>query len=334
MKDFSKIMQPAKRGSVFSLYDEGYIVWCGTMTRGDDGLYYLYFSFWPRNKGFDAWVTHSKIGYATSESPLGPFKYGGIILTGAGGDEWDRDCVHNPSVIKHDGKYYLYYMGNHGNGEFWNNRNNQRVGVAWSNSPKGPFNRFDKPLIDVTPGSHDSVVTSNPSVAVAPDGKFYMIYKAVGDKFPMPYAGPVVCAMAVADSPLGPFTKMPNPIMVNPEASWSVEDPYIWHGGDKFYALVKDYHGYFTGSEKGGCVALFESDNAIDWRPAEHAFAFGRQIEWEDGEVQLLRNMERPQLYLDENGKPRVLMCACCDQQNEAMDESFNVQIGLNPEEE
>ena len=50
--DFSKRIGKLNPDAIFEM--EGYFVWCGTMTRGDDGLYYLYFSFWKKELGFDA----------------------------------------------------------------------------------------------------------------------------------------------------------------------------------------------------------------------------------------------------------------------------------------
>lgn len=324
--DFSKRMKPVLHHSVFRLTD--FVVWCGTMVKDDDGLYYLYFSFWPKNKGHDAWVTHSQIGYATSKEPLGPFEYQGIALSGSGGDGWDRDCVHNPAAIKVDGMYYIYYMGNFGDGSYWSHRNNQRIGVAFSNNPKGPFKRLDKPVIDITPGKHDALMTSNPCVTIGPDKRLYMIYKAVSDKGVLPKGGAVVCAIAIAENPLGPFIKEENPIMTNPTNDWSVEDPCIWYEGGSFYSLVKDFQGYFTNGKKSS-VALFESKNGIDWQPSENCFVFNTELLWEDGMVEPLRNMERPQLFFDENAKPIVLLCACCKMESLDKTDTFNVQIGI-----
>ena len=213
--NFKERMCKVREDSKFAL--DGYFVWCGTMTKGEDGTYYLYFSFWKKSLGFDAWVTSSKVGYATSKDPFGKFEFCGLAFDGANTENaWDRDCVHNPSVIKHNGKYYMYYMGNYGNGEYWDHRNHQRVGVAVADDPRGPWKRFDTPVIDVSPSGHDSLMTSNPSVTPAPDGKFYMIYKAVENNGKLPKGGAVVCGIAVADDPLGPFTKSDKPIMVNP----------------------------------------------------------------------------------------------------------------------
>lgn len=324
--NFNELMLPVPRTAVFKM--EGYHVWCGSVTIDDDGIYYLFFSRWPHKLGHNAWVTNSEVCYATSDNPLGPFSFKGITLRGSYGETWDADCIHNPTVIRIKGKYYLYYMGNKGNGEYWNHRNNQRIGVAVAMHPTGPWKRFDKPLIDVTPGSFDHLLTNNPTVAEAPDGRIIMVYKGVGDGI-LPKGGPVVCGVAIAENPLGPFVKQQSPIMVNPENYWSVEDPYIWYHRDRFYALVKDFQGFFTKQGKN-TVALFESKEGIDWLPSENPFAFSRIIKWEDGVVQEVDALERPQLLLV-NGEPKVLYCAVAEDSNREI--SYNIHIPLKDEE-
>lgn len=323
--NFAEHMLPVDRRSVFRL--EGYEVWCGSMLQGEDGRYYLYFSFWPSGKGHDAWVTHSQVGFAVADQPEGPYHYGGIALAGAGGDAWDRDVIHNPTVLAWEGRYYLYYMGNYGNGEYWDHRNHQRVGVAWADRPEGPWYRMDRPLIDTTPGTHDALLTSNPTVTRAENGQWYMVYKAVSDAGEMPKGGAVVCGVAVAGGPLGPFVKHERPVMCNPENPWSVEDPFIWFQDGMFYALVKDFQGYFSKGEKGS-VALFVSADGMDWQPdAEHPLAFRLRIAWADGMVQPVARLERPQLWLEE-GKPRMLFCACMEDAQTRP--SYNVHIPLH----
>ena len=100
--------------------------------------------------------------------------------------------------------------------------------------------------------------------------------------------------------------------MVNPENNWSVEDPFIWYGGDRYYALVKDFQGYFTrsgGSTQRGAVALFESKDGVDWQPSEYPLAFERKLYYPDRTLDVA-NLERPQLYF-EGEVPRLLICAC-----------------------
>ena len=326
--DFQNRIGKLKRDAIFKL--DGYYVWCGTMTCADDGLYYLYFSFWEEALGFNAWVTNSKIGYAVGSDPFGRFEYRGIALDARGGGFWDGDCVHNPAVIKHGGKYYLYYMGNYGCGEYWDNRNHQRIGVAVADNPAGPWKRFDTPLIDTSPGGHDSLMTSNPSVAVTDDGKFVMIYKAVENNGKLPKGGAVVCGIATSDSPTGPFIKSPYPVMVNPENEWSVEDAFIWFEGGRFYSLAKDFHGYFTGAGENH-IALFESDDALDWKLSEGRIGYLRGLATEDGDKIELHYMERPQIYL-KDGKPFALLCACMTEADFANSRrsSFNVRLKLD----
>lgn len=321
--DFASWMRPVPRGATFAM--EGYHVWCGTVLRGPEGRYHLLFSRWPKAQGHNGWVTHSEIGYASADDPLGPFRFEGLALAGAGGDAWDRDVTHNPTMLEHEGKYYLYYIGNYGNGEYWDHRNRQRIGLATADHPSGPWRRFDRPLVDVSPGSWDTYIASNPTVTRGPDGRFYMIYKGVGPG-PLPKGGAVVCGVAVADGPEGPFRKLAGPIMVNPENDWSVEDPYVWCQDGRFYALVKDFQGYFTKIGESS-VALFESGDGLDWRPSACPLAFKREIRWEDGSATKVDALERPQLLFGEDGRPAVLYCAVGE--DPLRETSYNVAIPL-----
>jgi hypothetical protein len=321
--DFQQLMQPVPRTAMFEM--EGYHVWCSTVVQTPDGQCHMLFSRWKQELGHHAWVTHSEVGYATADHPMGPFTFQHVVLAGSGGDRWDADVIHNPVMIEADGKFYLYYMGNYGNGEYWNHRNHQRIGVAEADHPAGPWTRFDEPILNVTPGSWDHYVVNNATVARMPDGQVIMVYKGVGDG-PLPKGGAVVCGVAIADHPLGPFRKTAGPIMVNPENDWSVEDPYIWYQKDRFYALVKDFQGFFTQLGESS-VALFESSDGIDWQPAARPFAFKREIHWEDGEIQQVDALERPQLLLNSAGIPIALYCAVGV--GDERDYSYNVHIPL-----
>jgi hypothetical protein len=317
---------PAERRSLFSMDD--WLVWCGTATVTADGVSHLLFSRWPRACGHNGWVTHSQIAYATAHDPLGPYTFRHVALAGAGGDSWDADVTHNPTMIEHEGRYYLFYMGNRGNGEYWNNRNQQRVGVAVADHPAGPWKRFDKPALDISPGRFDGKLTSNPTVTRGPDGRFCMIYKAVAPTGVAPKFGAVVCGVAFADHPLGPWVKEPNPIMVNPENEWSVEDPFVWSQDGKYYCIVKDFQGYFARSETNVLV-LFESNDGIDWKPTADPLLLTREIRWADGTTQRLDALERPQVLL-RNGKPAAMLFAIAfDAKRE---QSAVLQLALAPE--
>ena len=143
-------------------------------------------------RGHHGWVTHSEIAHAVSDQLTGPYIFKNVVLAARGNQFWDGDCTHNPHVIEHQGKYYLYHMGNRGSGywgktpadrmpsmkdkEWWINRNNQRVGLAIADDLNGKWQRFDKPLVDAENGRW---MTSTPTVTLRTDGTFLMVYKYV-----------------------------------------------------------------------------------------------------------------------------------------------------------
>lgn len=322
MIDFSTKLMPTPRTAKFAMDD--YHVWCGTMVKDKD-KYHLFFSMWEKKYGHNGWVTHSKVGRAISDDLFGTFEYQGIALEG-NGHGFDAEVIHCAVILPYEDKYYMYYMCNYGNGEYWNHRNNQRIGFAVAESPEGEWKRFDKPVIDVSIGEWDHLMVSNPTVTVGRDGKIFMMYKGVGNG-KMPVGGSVVCGIAVADSPTGKFVKTNKPIMVNPENNWSVEDPFIWYdkNDDLYYALVKDFQGYFSGAGSS-CTALFVSDDGYDWKTAENPFAFGKTITWDDGTITEVNRLERPQIYF-ENGKPVALLCAVGE--DKELEKTYNVRIKL-----
>jgi len=327
--DFHAMIQPVPATAKFS--DSDYYIWCGTMVKGDDGKYHVFYSRWPRALGHAAWVTHSEVAHAVGDSPLGPFKHKEVALPARGKKFWDGCDTHNPTIHKFGSKYYLYYTGNTGDGVAmktlnWTHRNNQRVGVAVADSPDGPWKRLDKPLIDVSADSSapDALITTNPSVTRRPDGGYLMVYKCAAKKAAAPAYGPVVHMVAISDSPTGPFKKHPKPIFTKEGEHFPAEDPYIWHSGDRYWAIVKDMRGVFTG--KGKSTALFESADGFDWKLSVHPLVATTEIAWADGRKQKLNSLERPQLFF-ENGKPVVLMFACDEDSRRV--HSFNIQIPL-----
>lgn len=324
--DFQKLIQPVPRSAVFSLRD--YFVWCGTLTRSDDGLYHLFYSRWKKEYGFNAWVSHSEIAHAIAKSPLGPFKHQDVMLPPRGEKYWDGLCTHNPTVQRFGKKYYLYYMGNTGDarvekGLNWTHRNNQRIGVAVADDPNGPWQRFDAPLIDTTPGFYDALCCANPSVTERPEGGYLMVYKAVSNRDPLPFGGPVTHVAAIADGPMGPFKKQSAPVFHKEGAKFAAEDPFIWTQKGQYFALVKDMGGFFTSA--GRSLALFESKNGLNWDLSSNPLVSKTEFQWEDGIIEDLHALERPQLWI-ENGILKVFLCAA---QTKDQKSTFNVQIPL-----
>lgn len=308
--------------------DKDFFIWGASMVFGPEGKCHLYYSRWPKAKGFEAWVTHSEIAHAVSDKPTGPYRHVDVALPMRGKDKWDGLCTHNPTVHAFGGKYYLYYMGNTGDGKNttglnWIHRNNQRIGVALADHPNGPWKRFDHPLIDidVDDQAHDALLTSNPSISRRPDGTYLLVYKCVGKRERLPFGGPVVHMVATSQSPTGPFKKHPDPVFTATGDSFPAEDPYIWAQDGRCWAIIKDMRGAFT--KKKNTLALFESTSGIDWKLARHPLVTTPKVNWQKQGVERLERLERPQLWLD-NGLPAVLFCAAKDGNH-----TFNVHIPL-----
>ncbi|WP_273444745.1 glycoside hydrolase family protein [Neolewinella agarilytica] len=315
-------------------------IWGGSVVKDDAGIYHMYYSRWPRRLGW-AWVTDSEIAHATAPTAFGPFTFQDVTLPRRGADYWDGWCTHNPTVRRYNGKYYLYYMGNTGDQRVtsipgaenpnahlnWSHRNLQRIGVAVADNPNGPWERFDEPLIDVSPDSNaiDALMTSNPSITQLIDGSYLLIYKGVAQKKRMPFGGPVAHGVAVSNSPTGPFYKQAGVEVFTIEGDdFPAEDPFIWHHRGAYRAIVKDMRGIFT--EAGRSLALFNSDDGLDWTLSEKPLLSDTQIFWEDGSITDVDHLERPQLYV-ENGEPLMLVCAADTLDGNGVRQSFNVQI-------
>jgi hypothetical protein len=136
--DLHSLVQPVPLSAKFA-NDSSYI-WGASLVKSEtDGKYHLFYSRWPRSLGMQAWVTHSEIAHAVSDSPFGTYRFSDVALAPRGRLFWDGAVTHNPTVHFFEGKYYLYYMGTTGDpsvaDQYWEHRNNQRIGVAEAESP-------------------------------------------------------------------------------------------------------------------------------------------------------------------------------------------------------
>jgi predicted GH43/DUF377 family glycosyl hydrolase len=333
--DLFRMVQPVPHTHKF--IDPGYYVWCGSVTKGDDGKFYMLYSRWPLTDGFESWPVTSEIAVAVADHPGGPFKHVKVALPARGTTFWDGSATHNPAVVKHNGKYYLFYMGTSHDGpikkhesytdNWWRYRNTQRIGVAVADKPDGEWNRFDKPVLDVgtDPDAPDGLMVSNPAAAFDDKGRVILLYKQV-NKTEELRGGKVRFGVAFADSPFGPFKKHPDPVFEANDGDnhWMVaEDPFVWFQKGTYLAIVRDVIGKFTGDE--GAWALMISKNGTDWQPARHPKVIGSTFYWEGG-VAGVSKLERPCLYL-EDGVPKYLYGATRADKQQTL--SFNVAVPL-----
>jgi alpha-L-fucosidase 2 len=318
--DLSSMVQPLPVQNKF--IDSNYNIWCGSVIRAKNGNYYMFYSRWPKSTGHEGWITHSEIALARSEKPEGPYEHVKVIFKPRGSNYWDGVCTHNPAVIEHKGKYYLYYMGTTGpavvkslppySREWYTYRNKQRIGVAVADHPEGEWKRSNKPVLDAGKDStaHDAMLVSNPAVTVEPSGRVIMMYKQV-EKNGTYRGGNVRMGVAFSRSMTGPFVKHPTPIFEeNAEADkrvWMLaEDPFIWNYKGVNYALVRDAAGRFTGIE--GAIAMFRSEDGYNWSPTRYPMVIPRDIYDEEGR-KLDDRLERPWLLMNK-GVPFYLFGA------------------------
>ncbi len=319
--DFPYALGPARIALSFS----DYYSWDSSVIEVD-GRYHLFTSRWPYSPKllFGAnWLFNSEIIHSVSDSPLGPYHFQNVVLPRRGRQYFDGMNTHNACIKSYGGKYYLYYMGCTYGGpgldeehdvsdqyflETWNRK---RIGLAVADSIDGPFIRQDKPLLEPRDCSHwDCTITTNPTVAILPDGQTYMIYKSR-----TACNMPLQLGVAYAKRPEGPFTRLTEePLFQRPDGTpYGMEDPYFWYDAKrkKFCLIAKDdAHGgpSITGYWGGGFYA--ESDDAIHFSLPEHPLIYTRDIVWEDGHRSTQGNLERPTVLFGKEGNPAYLFFA------------------------
>lgn len=297
---------------------EGYWVWGSSVVKSPDGKYHMYVSRFPKTLPFHpGWMVASEIVHAVADNPTGPFKFSDIALPARGAEYWDGRSTHNPRILFYNNKYYLIYMGStHPFSEPTYDeltldskwcpvaRSNKRIGLAVSDSPYGPWERYDQPILDVKPNTFYSYLISNPTPVIRKDGTVVIMFKGrsyVGnDKYSRMHFG-----IATAPNIEGPYK-----VLNNDKPVWDInvlgegEDPFIWEDENGFHVLFKDQKGKITGETGAGVLA--HSKDLINWNLDEHPKAYSRNIVWNDGSQSKQGQLERPFIMFDEKGKP------CC----------------------
>lgn len=287
---------------------EGYYNWGASIYKDEQGVYHMFYSRWEYSLNFTGWLTNSEIARATSKKPSGPWIYQETVLKGRGEGHWDAITAHNPKIKYFEGKFYLYYIStNNGNKTIseaelvetaqtgynhpnWKPlRTNQRTGVAVSNSIYGPWERLDKPLIE--PSGPITTLTVNPAIDRGIDGNYYLIVK--GDK-PNDTNFVRNQAIAISDSPTGPFVMQEKPVI----DYMDTEDMSLWFdvARERFYGV---FHAHTY-------IGLITSKDGINWGKAKHHVLMEKKIRLKDGSTIEPDRMERPYIFT-ENGKPITL---------------------------
>jgi hypothetical protein len=294
------------------LVDPGYRIWGMAVIKWSDGKYHGYYARWPEHLGHNAWLTDCEIAHAVADKPEGPFEFVNVVLKSRNSDGWDVINSHNPAICIADGRICLYYISNDLKGKFdnmnilsdeerkehWNTfRNSQRIGVAISKHPEGPFNRADKPVVEPDDKLFKNIAV-NPAVTYV-DGKFVMIIK--GDEVGR-NGWYRIQLVGHSFKPEGPFKFQDKPVYDKVET----EDAGIWYDNqnEKFY-MTCHVMGQLD-------LALFSSPDGYDWKIHDNLFS-KKEIKLNDGTIWKPDRMERPFILTDENGRPTCLYVAISD---------------------
>jgi hypothetical protein len=152
------------------------------------------------------------IAYATSKDGFDWVEQGVAVGRAAKGQYGDRSLA-TPDILVYKGKYYLYFQTYTGKFEPGTG-DHCDVSMAWSDSPDGPWQRIDRPVIELgAPDEWDSKAIHDPHLLVY-KGQLWMYYK--GEPMRMSSFETISRAqgVAVASSPEGPFVKSPlNPLL-------------------------------------------------------------------------------------------------------------------------
>ena len=302
---YKPVLKPFIEDNHFT--DSLWFNWGGSIIQGEDQRYYLFYSRWPRQYGFLAWLTHSEIAVASSDHPSGPWHYEYTALEGRRGEFWDAVTAHNPKIKKFGDSYYLYYISTQSTlseeellatakggyqHEHWSGlRNNQRTGVAVSDELRGPWKRSEKPMLEPVIPLH--TLTVNPAVTVMPDGRYLLMIK--GDKFPEK-GSPRIQAIGIGSSPSGPFEILPQPAI----ADFDTEDASLWYDKQR-----QRYYACFHAHTHFGMITSLDG---MTWTKARHYLFAPKGFESKSGQIFSAERMERPSVFTDDQGMPLVFI--------------------------
>jgi hypothetical protein len=326
---------------------DDYWVWGGRPIKDENGVFHLFAARWPKKHNMHpGWLFHSEIVRAESKTLEGPYEFKEVVFEKRDRQYFDAMSTHNPTIHHHDGKYYLYYIGvnyskdeelevlnrdpEHGDPIYREVWCRKRAAVAVANSPYGPWQRPDEPLLEPRPNEWDETVISNPALCILESGETYLIYKSTD--MSNPGGGPFFLGGAKAPSPTGPFERVSNdPLFRWPkEENKHVEDPFIWHDGKHFHAVMKDMTGALCGEAQAGVHA--SSEDFLHWKMDENKVAYSRQVKTDDGQILTMGHLERPQCYF-EDGKLTHIFFGTADGANgfEHAHSTWNMPVSFCP---
>jgi hypothetical protein len=235
----------------------------------ENGKFYVWYSkSTGKTDGFGGDIENDKvfpwdrcdIWYATSEDGITWKEEGLAVPRGIKGSYDDRS-VFTVEVMKNDGMYYLCYQTIKSP---YDVRTKNEVGLAWSNSPNGPWEKSAKPILKPAnngvwkgteqnrfmvekKGDFDSHKVHDPCI-IPFKGKFHLYYKGEQMGEEILFGGRQIRhGVAIADNPKGPYVK------------------------SKYNPISNSGHEVVVWKTQGGIASLITTDgperNTFQWSP-------------------------------------------------------------------
>ena len=277
-------------------YEEGVVRRDPSAVIQVDSTYFVWYSkSTGTTQGFAGDIENEKvfpwdrcdIWYATSQDGW-TWKEEGVAVERGPKGAYDDRSVFTTEILAHDGKYYLTYQTVKSP---YNVRVKNQVGLAWAESPHGPWTKSKEPILSpadngiwkgdednrhlvLKKGDFDSHKVHDPCLLFFKN-QFYLYYKGEQMGEEITFGGRQIRhGVAIADNPLGPYVKSPyNPI------SNSGHEICVWHYDGGIASLITT-----DGPEK----------NTIQWSPdginfeimsvikgAPHAIGLNRSLDSE-----------------------------------------------------
>lgn len=256
---------------------DGYYVWCPSMIRAE-GCYHLFASRWPSHgesgqEDLSGYRLASEVVHAVSDSPVGPFQFESVALSGRGAGNWDAQMCHNPKILRCGDLFVLFYLGSDSPTGL------RKIGIATARSPYGPWERRSSAL-ELTPDAN------NPAPLAFDDGSIMLAFR--DEKL----------RMHIARAPRldGPYTI--TSFDIYPQAK--LEDPDLFFSDNEYNIVMEDNEGFLTGGYRHGGHLV--SSDANVWAPARPRKVYTHTVDFDDGTVVTFDRRERPELFSDTDG--------------------------------
>lgn len=323
-------LQPARLPPNSGYHESNTSTWGGSIVADPKGKkYHMFVSRFTNSCGLNAWQQNSEIIRAEANDPIGPYKMVETILP---------VFAHGPSVRKlKNGSYVMMHLGC--GRPFMKQINGCSGGVT----PKGSMNSThamtELPLCNqfnvsvmVSPSLHGP--WSSSTQVFLSSGVKKSWYVPSGRQFsnPAPHinskSGTITCAyradarsggehvsVATANSILGPFVDTRSQPAISTHVG---EDPFLWQDERGHWHMLMHNMG-------GGVGSHAYSLDSKKWIRSD-VEPYTNKVTFQDGSYTNMLRRERPQLLLDDDGRPLYFSTGVVDYE----DHSYTLVMKVN----